>query len=118
MEQQAKTIVSAMRAPGLKRLVFISLIGIYGDVPGEQYRGVLDPYRDSAAVIESSDPDYIILRPGWFTRDDEISYQLTQKGEPFNQRACNYEECDTCPARACLAPRLWSTLLCSNTASL
>ncbi len=44
---------------------------------------MLDPYRDSAAVIEGSDLDYTVLRPGWFTHNDEISYQLTQKGEPF-----------------------------------
>ena len=52
-------------------------------VPGERYRCVLDPYRDSAAVIEASDLDYTILRPGWFTKEGERSYQLTQKGEPF-----------------------------------
>ncbi|HMT20190.1 MAG TPA: NAD(P)H-binding protein [Promineifilum sp.] len=83
MEQQAKTIVSAMHATGLKRLIFISSMGIYSEVPGESYRSVLDPYRDSAAVIEASDLDYTILRPGWFTHEDEISYQLTQKGESF-----------------------------------
>jgi len=54
-----------------------------GEVPGERYRSVLDPYRDSAAVIEGSDLDYTILRPGWFTRDEEVAYQITQKGEPF-----------------------------------
>jgi len=43
----------------------------------------LEPYRDSAAVIEASDHDYTILRPGWFTPDEEIEYQITQKGEPF-----------------------------------
>lgn len=83
MERQAKTIVNAMQATGLKRLIFISSMGIYGEVPGESYRSVLDPYRDFAAVIESSDLDYTILRPGWFTRDNEINYQITQKGEPF-----------------------------------
>jgi len=83
MEQQAETIVSVMHATGMKRLIFISSMGIYGEVPGERYRSVLDPYRDSAAVIEASDLDYTILRPGWFTRDDEISYQITQKGESF-----------------------------------
>lgn len=46
-------------------------------MPGERYR------RDSAAVIEKSDLDYTILRPGWFTQDDEVAYQLTQKGELF-----------------------------------
>lgn len=83
MEQQAKTIIDAMHATGLKQLIFISSMGIYGEVPGERYRSVLDPYRDSAAVIEASELDYTILRPGWFTHDDEINYQVTQKGEPF-----------------------------------
>jgi len=83
MEQQARNIINAMHGTGLKRLIFISSMGIYGEVPGESYRSILDPYRDSAAVIEASDLDYTILRPGWFTREDEINYQITQKGEPF-----------------------------------
>ena len=58
-------------------------MGIYGEVPGERYRSVLDPSRDAAAVIEASDLDYTILRPGWFTRDEEVAYQITQKGQPF-----------------------------------
>ena len=83
MEQQARAIVDAMQATGLKRLIFISSMGIYGEVPGEKYGSVLDPYRDSAAAIEASDLDFTILRPGWFTHDEEIDYQITQKGEPF-----------------------------------
>jgi uncharacterized protein YbjT (DUF2867 family) len=83
MKKQAECIVKAMHAAGVRRLIFISSMGIYGEVPGERYRSVLDPYRDSAAVIEASDLDYTILRPGWFTHDDEVAYQLTQKGEPF-----------------------------------
>jgi uncharacterized protein YbjT (DUF2867 family) len=83
MEQQARAIVDAMHATGLKRLIFISSMGIYGEVPGEKYGSVLDPYRDSAAVVEASDLDYTLLRPGWFTHDEEVAYQITQKGEPF-----------------------------------
>jgi uncharacterized protein YbjT (DUF2867 family) len=83
MKRQAEHIVEAMRATGVKRLIFVSSMGIYGEVPGERYRSVLDPYRDSAAVIEASDLDYTILRPGWFMYDDEVNYQLTRKGEPF-----------------------------------
>lgn len=83
MKQQAESIVAAMHATGLKRLIFISSMGIYGEVPGETYRSVLDPYRDSAAVIEASGLDYTILRPGWFTHDEAIGYQITQKGQPF-----------------------------------
>jgi uncharacterized protein YbjT (DUF2867 family) len=83
MGQQAECIVEAMHAASLRRLIFISSMGIYGEVPGERYRSVLDPYRDAAAVIEASDLEYTILRPGWFTRDEEVAYQTTQKGEPF-----------------------------------
>ena len=83
LKRQAECIVEAMHATGLKRLIFVSSMGIYGEVPGERYRDVLDPYRDSAAVIEASDLDYTILRPGWFTHDREVAYQITQKGEPF-----------------------------------
>ena len=83
MARQAKVIIDAMHAEGVARLIFVSSMGIYGEVPGERYRSVLDPYRDSAALIETSDLAYTILRPGWFTHDDEIAYQITQKGEPF-----------------------------------
>ena len=83
MKAQAESILAAMHATGLERLIFISSMGIYGEVPGERYRSVLDPYRDSAAVIEASDLDFTILRPGWFTPDEVVAYQITQKGEPF-----------------------------------
>jgi len=83
MAAQARLIIDTMRANRLKRLIFVSSMGIYGEVPGERYRSVLDPYRDSAALIEASGLDYTILRPGWFTRDAAVSYQLTQKGEAF-----------------------------------
>lgn len=83
MARQARSIVEAMRATGVKRLIFISSMGIYGEVPGQAYRSVLDPYRDSAAAVEASGLDYTILRPGWFTRDRGVSYRLTRKGEPF-----------------------------------
>lgn len=83
MAAQARTIIDAMHHTGLKRLIFISSMGIYGEVPGEQYKKVLDPYRDAALLIEASDLDYTVLRPGWFTRERRVSYQLTQKGEPF-----------------------------------
>jgi uncharacterized protein YbjT (DUF2867 family) len=83
MAKQARVIVDAMQAAGLKRLIFISSMGIYGEVPGETYGSILDPYRDSAVVIEASDLDYKILRPGWFTEDEAIDYEITRKGEPF-----------------------------------
>lgn len=83
MATQARHIVEAMHSSGVRRLIFISSMGIYDEVPGLSYRSILDPYRNSAALIEESDLDYTILRPGWFTDDATVSYQVTQKGQPF-----------------------------------
>jgi len=106
MAGQARAIVAAMRATGLKRLIFISSMGIYGEVPGERYRGVLDPYRDSAALIEASDLDYTILRPGWFTRDTTVSYQVTQKGEPFRGHDVSLDSLSDLIVKLALDPTL------------
>jgi uncharacterized protein YbjT (DUF2867 family) len=81
--EEAGGVIKAMHKAGVKRLIFISSMGIYGEVPGESYRSILDPYRDSARVIEESDLDYTIIRPEWLNDRDEIDYGTTQKGEPF-----------------------------------
>ncbi|MBF6593046.1 MAG: NAD(P)H-binding protein [Thermaceae bacterium] len=104
MKAQAETIVNAMHAAGLKRLIFIRSMGIYGEVPGEKYRSILDPYRDSAAVIEASDLEHTILRPGWFTHDDEISYQLTPKGEPFKGHGVSLNSLSDLIVKLALSP--------------
>ena len=83
LERMAHGVVRAMNEAGVRRLVWISSMGIYDEVPGETSGGILDPYRKSARVIEASDLDYTILRPGWFTNVDEVDYETTQKGEPF-----------------------------------
>jgi uncharacterized protein YbjT (DUF2867 family) len=83
LEQQARTIVKVMHATGVKRLVFISSMGIYDEVAGQRYDTVLDPYRKAAAVIEASELDYTIVRPAWLNDGDEVDYETTQKGEPF-----------------------------------
>ena len=83
MAALAQRIIDAMHTTGVRRLIFVSSMGIYGEVPGQQYRSILDPYRDSASVIERSDLDYTILRPGWFTRGPEGPYRITFAGEPF-----------------------------------
>ncbi|MDQ1612844.1 MAG: hypothetical protein QOG00_2775 [Pyrinomonadaceae bacterium] len=78
LEAMAKNIVRAMDETGVKKLIFISSIGIY-DVP---LRPVLKPYRKAADVIEASDLEYTILRPTWFANEDEVDYETTRKGEP------------------------------------
>jgi uncharacterized protein YbjT (DUF2867 family) len=78
LETMAKNIVKAMDEEEIKRLIFISSIGIY-DVP---LKPVLKPYRKAADVIEASDLEYTILRPAWFTDADEVDYETTRNGEP------------------------------------
>ncbi len=90
LEDQAKAIVDAMESTGVKRLIFISSLGIYDEVPGDfgkwnnrtigEYLG---PYRKSVDVIEATNLDYTVLRPAWLTDYDEIEYEVTEKGEPF-----------------------------------
>ena len=77
LEAMANNIVKAMEQTGVKKLIFISSIGIY-DTP---LRSVLIPYRRAADVFEASDLDYTILRPTWFTNANEVDYELTHKGE-------------------------------------
>ncbi|EAU00808.1 NAD(P)H-binding protein [Campylobacter curvus] len=75
LEAMAQTLVAAMDAKGVKRLVWISSYGIYG----EAGRGSMPPsgYVISAAVVEGSGLDYMIIRPQWFSGADEIDYETT-----------------------------------------
>lgn len=83
MGDQARVTVRAMEKMGLKRLIFISSMGIYDEVPGQAFHAALRPYREAADVIEASDLDYTILRPAWLSNRDEVDYGTTRKGEPF-----------------------------------
>ncbi|WP_409499915.1 NAD(P)H-binding protein [Mannheimia glucosida] len=82
LKAMAENMVKAMNNAQVKRLVWISSMGIYGET-GEDHGAILEPYRQSAAVIEASELDYTLVRPGWFTNGSEVQYQLTHKGEPF-----------------------------------
>lgn len=75
-----------MHEAGVRRLIFISSMGSYDEVPGEKSGSELDPHRKSARVIEESDLDYTIIRPSWFTDADEVQYATTQNGGPFRGR--------------------------------
>jgi uncharacterized protein YbjT (DUF2867 family) len=78
LETMTTNIVKAMKETSVKRIIAISSIGIY-KIP---LKSVLIPYRKLADIIEKSGLDYTILRPDWFTNDNEVDYALTQKGEP------------------------------------
>ena len=82
MERLATSVVEAMRRAGVRRLIWISAMGIHGEGPQPRFEGILEHYRRSAEIIEASALDWTILRPAWFTHADEIDYEVTQKGEP------------------------------------
>lgn len=85
----AEKIVAAMDRNHVSRLVFITSMGIYNEIPASigadgnlQSNPVLQTYRDAADEIEASDLNYTIVRPGWFT-GGPVNYEVTRKGEPF-----------------------------------
>ncbi|MEB0260048.1 MULTISPECIES: NAD(P)H-binding protein [unclassified Mucilaginibacter] len=88
LEAMTKNIVAAMKEKGVNKVIFISSIGIYC-MP---LKPVLNAYRKSADVIEDSGLDYMILRPEWFSNDDQINYETTpksapEKAEPYHGKA-------------------------------
>ncbi|WP_347346728.1 SDR family oxidoreductase [Microbacterium sp.] len=91
IDRQAAAIVEAMRTEGVRRLIFITALGIYDEVPGEFGRwnratiggSTLDAYARASDVVESSGLDYTVLRPAWLSDADEVSYETTQRDEPF-----------------------------------
>lgn len=100
LDVMVENIIKAMKDTNVKRIIAISSMGIYGaswkatlcgkkDAPGflnSIMLTVMKPmfrrHRKLADIVENSGLDYTILRPGRFTYDDEISYQITYKGEP------------------------------------
>lgn len=91
IEDEAKAVVAAMAASHVKRLIWISTLGIYDEVPSNFGRwnhqmldgGYLETYAAAAKIIEDSDLDYTVIRPAWLDNKDEVDYETTQKGEAF-----------------------------------
>lgn len=84
----AQSIVNAMDKADVKRLIFISSMGIYNEIPTWGASGnlesnpMLGTYREAADIVEASDLDYTVIRPGWFD-NGPVDYEITRKGEPF-----------------------------------
>ncbi len=75
-----RNIVESMKKEGAKHLIFISSIGIYNTPVSSAVKS----YREAADVVETSGLDYTILRPSWYTNDNEVDYEFREKGEPEN----------------------------------
>lgn len=85
----AKNLVTVMSEFSVSRLIFMGAVGIYNEIPthiGGQYNVDNEPpqvpNRQAVDVIEASNLNYTILRPGFLRSGDENDYVLTIKGEP------------------------------------
>ena len=88
LPQIAENIVSAMKEIGVKRLIFMGAVGIYNEIPDEiDGEDNLDnepaqiPNRKAVDIVEASNLNYTILRPGYLRNGNEDDFVLTVKGE-------------------------------------
>lgn len=114
VDEQASRIVEAMEAGGAGRLIFITALGIYDEVPGafgkwnrEQIGSALPQYRAAADAIEASSLDYTILRPAWLTDEDEVSYGVTERDEPFKGTEVSRKSVAALVAEIVASPDQW-----------
>ena len=114
LDVQAERIVEAMTSQAVPRLIFITALGIYDEVPGafgewnrRQIGGVLPPYRAAADIIEASSLDYTILRPAWLTDVDEVDYEVTRRDEPFKGTEVSRKSVAALVVDIIASPDLW-----------
>ncbi|MDH5105500.1 NAD(P)H-binding protein [Lentilactobacillus diolivorans] len=90
-EPMAKNIVKAMTANNINRLIYVTGLGLYHEVPNPFGQWVEDSVgydvmadtRRAAQIIEESKIDATIIRAAYMDNNDEIDYELTEKGIPF-----------------------------------
>lgn len=93
LTKMAEDLTAAMEETKVKRLIFISSMGIYNEIPYSvgtsgnlKNNPMLKDYRNAADIVEQSSLDYTIIRPGWFDNGTD-DYKITHKGEPFRGNA-------------------------------
>lgn len=93
LTKMAEDLTAAMEETKVKRLIFISSMGIYNEIPSSvdssgnlKNNPMLKDYRNAADIVEQSSLDYTIIRPGWFDNGTD-NYKITHKGEPFRGNA-------------------------------
>ena len=89
LPQIAENIVAAMGECGVKRLIFMGAVGIYNEIPDDMDgEDNLDnepaqlPNRQAVDIVEASDLNYTVLRPGYLKEGEENDFVLSIKGEP------------------------------------
>ena len=70
-----------------KRLIYMTVVGIYNELVGEGAEFNLEnereqiPNRNAVDLIEESDLNYTILRCGYLINGEDDDYAITKKGE-------------------------------------
>ncbi|WP_429971829.1 NAD(P)H-binding protein [Fructilactobacillus sp. Tb1] len=90
-EPMVKNIVKAMDENHVKRLIYVTGLGLYHEVPNpfgdwvESSVGseIMNDTRRAAKIIENSDIDYTIIRAAYMNNGAKIDYELTEKDTPF-----------------------------------
>lgn len=89
LPQIAENIVAAMGECGVKRLIFMGAVGIYNEIPDEmdgednlENEPAQLPNRQAVDIVEASDLNYTVLRPGYLREGKENDFVLSVKGEP------------------------------------
>nr|WP_315034479.1 NAD(P)H-binding protein [uncultured Chryseobacterium sp.] len=90
IDKMAGEVVKTMEEEGVQRLIFVTSLGIYHEIPGKfgewndrMIGADLVRYRHAADIVEGSSLNYTVIRPSWLTDKNETDFETTQKGEPF-----------------------------------
>lgn len=85
----AENLVSVMDQENVNRLIFMGAIGIYNEIPKDMddednlaNQPAQIPNRKAVDIVENSDLNYTIIRPGLLRDGNKDDFVLTGKDEP------------------------------------
>lgn len=83
-----KNIIKAMNEMNLSRLIFMGAIGIYNEIPVElddednvKNNPEQIPNLEAVTLVENSNLNYTVLRPGYLIDGKKDDFVITMKGE-------------------------------------
>ena len=95
LEIQAENIVKSMKENNVKRIIWMTGMGIHHEVPGS-IKELLDKlvesqphYVRAADTIMNSGLDYTLLRGAHLTDGNNKKYYIQKEGEPLHSNTCD-----------------------------
>ena len=92
---QAENVVKSMKENNVKRIVWMTGMGIHHEVPGP-IKEILDKlvesqpdYVKAADTIMNSGLDYTLLRGAHLTDGNNMKYYIQKEGEPLRCNTCD-----------------------------